>query len=84
MAACARARGRAALKKPMPYLKNAVVDGEDGDIKGAAPQVEHQDVLLLALLVQAVGKGCCCGLIDDALHLQPRNGSCSAWNKLHK
>ena len=57
------------------HLKDAVVNGEDGHIKGATTQVEHQDVVLATLLVKAVGNGCCCGLIDDALHSQTSNDS---------
>lgn len=37
------------------HLEHAVVDGQEGHVKGPAAQVEHQDVLLSVLLVQAVG-----------------------------
>ena len=54
---------KAAHSGPFTHLKHAAVDGKDGDIKGAAAQVKHQDVLLLALLVQAIGDGGCVGLV---------------------
>ena len=37
-------------------FKDAVVDGEDGDIKGAAPQVKDQHRALVPLLLQTVGQ----------------------------
>ena len=52
------------------YLKDAIINGQNGHIKGTATQIEHQDVLLLALLIKAVGQGCSRGLIDDALNME--------------
>uniref|UniRef100_A0A6B2LDX3 Uncharacterized protein n=1 Tax=Arcella intermedia TaxID=1963864 RepID=A0A6B2LDX3_9EUKA len=56
------------------HLEDPVVDGQNAHIKGAAPEVEHQDVLL-RLLVQPVGNRGRRGLVDDPLDLQPSNGA---------
>uniref|UniRef100_A0A0E0L2V5 Uncharacterized protein n=1 Tax=Oryza punctata TaxID=4537 RepID=A0A0E0L2V5_ORYPU len=52
-------------------LKHAVVDGEDADVERAATEVEDEDVLLGALLVDAVGDGGGGGLVDDAVDGEP-------------
>ena len=57
------------------HLKDPVVNGQDGHIKGATTQVKHQDVVLAALLVKAIGNSCCCGFVDDTLHSQTSNDS---------
>lgn len=59
------------------HLEDAVVDGEDGNIKGAAAQVKHQNVLLGALLVQTVRDGSRCRLIDDPHDVQASNDTCA-------
>ena len=54
-------------------LKNALLDGEQGNIEGTATKVENENIALadgLSLLVQAIGNGCCCGLVDDPQDLQ--------------
>ena len=51
------------------HFHDVVADFEDGDVKGAAAQVEHGDLLVL-LAVHAVGQGGCGGLVDDALDLK--------------
>ena len=55
-------------------LEDAVVNGEEGDIEGAASEIEDENVRLAAGLVHAVGDGSRGGLVDDALHLHARNG----------
>ena len=47
-------------------LDDAVADVEQGDVEGAATEVEDQDGLLLVTLVEAVGQGGRGGLVDDA------------------
>ena len=50
-------------------LDDAVADVDDGDIEGTAAQVVDHD-LLLGLIVQAVGQGCRCGLVDNTLDFE--------------
>ena len=58
------------------HLKDAVFDGENGHIEGAATQVENEHVALTAnLLVQPVRDGRRGRLVDDAQHVQARNHS---------
>ena len=45
-------------------------DLDDGDVEGAAAQVEDRDLLIAALLVHAVGQGRGGGLVDDALDVE--------------
>merc|ERR1719420_1992130 len=48
------------------HLKDAVLNGEEGDVEGATSQVEDEHVLLGAgALVETVRDGCCGGLVDD-------------------
>merc|ERR550517_982603 len=46
-------------------LKDSIVNGEEGNIEGAATKIEDQDILLALLLVHPVGDGGGGGLIDD-------------------
>ena len=54
-------------------LDDAVSEVEQGDVERAAAQVEDEDLLLGALLVQAVGKGSGRGLVHDALDVEARD-----------
>merc|ERR1719447_2715065 len=56
-------------------LKDTVVDGEVGDIKGSATKIEHKDVLLAFLLVHTISDGGGSGLVDDPHHVQASDGS---------
>ena len=56
-------------------LEHAVADLEDGHVERAAAEVEHDDGLLRALLVEAVGEGGGGGLVDDAQHLEAGDGA---------
>ena len=49
-------------------LKDSIVNGEEGDIEGAATKIEDQDILLALLLVHPVGDGSSGGLVDDPHH----------------
>ena len=56
------------------YLKDAALDGEQGDIEGTTTEVEDQHLpLVLRLLVQAVGDGRSSRLVDDAEDVQAGN-----------
>ena len=45
----------------------------DRHVESAAAEVEDEDLQLLAVLLQAVGKAGRGGLVDDAQHLQARD-----------
>ncbi len=51
-------------------LKHAVGEVEDGDVEGAAAQVEDQNALVGALLVQAIGQSSSGRLVDDTLDVE--------------
>mmetsp|Transcript_96514 Transcript_96514/g.300543 ORF Transcript_96514/g.300543 Transcript_96514/m.300543 type:complete len:167 (-) Transcript_96514:435-935(-) len=55
-------------------LEDAVINGQQGYVESTATQVINQDVLL-CLLVETVSNGGGCWLVDDAQHIQPRNGT---------
>ena len=57
------------------HLEHAVADLEDRHVERAAAEVEHDDGLLRALLVEAVGEGGRGGLVDDAQHLEAGDGA---------
>ena len=54
-------------------LEVPIIDPQNRNIECASSQVEHQDGLLLIIvfnLIQAIGDGCGCGLVEDALDSQ--------------
>ena len=51
-------------------LEDALADLEHRHVEGAAAEVEHEDGLVAALLVEAVGQRRRGGLVDDAQHLE--------------
>ena len=53
-------------------LKHSVPDFKDGDVKGAAPQVEHGNLFFL-FFVQAIGKGSGRGFVDDPQDIEAGN-----------
>mmetsp|Transcript_36198 Transcript_36198/g.90334 ORF Transcript_36198/g.90334 Transcript_36198/m.90334 type:complete len:187 (+) Transcript_36198:1357-1917(+) len=57
------------------HLEDTVVNGEQGHIERAATKVEDKDVLFAVLLVQAVRDGGGGGLVDDAHHVEARDGA---------
>mmetsp|Transcript_21737 Transcript_21737/g.52312 ORF Transcript_21737/g.52312 Transcript_21737/m.52312 type:complete len:249 (-) Transcript_21737:104-850(-) len=57
------------------HLEHTVVDGQEGHVERPASEVEDEDILLAGLLlVEAVGDGRGRGLVDDAEHVEARDG----------
>src|SRR5690606_19626974 len=56
------------------HFEDAVADFENGNVKGAAAQVKNEDRLVV-LFVQPVRQRRGRGLVDDAEHFQPGDGS---------
>jgi len=55
-------------------LKDTLLNGQEGNIKGTTTQVENEDVALaLRLLVKTVGNGSSSGLVDDAQDIEAGN-----------
>ena len=52
------------------HLEDAVADLEHGHVEGAPAEIEHQDRLVLGLLVEAVRQRSGRGLVDDAQHVE--------------
>lgn len=57
------------------HFEDSIVDGQEGHIEGSTAKIKHKDVLLTILLVQAIGNGSSCGLVDNSHHIQSSNGS---------
>jgi hypothetical protein len=53
----------------LSLLEDALPEVEDGDVEGAAAEVEHEDRLVV-LLVESVGERGGRGLVDDALDVE--------------
>ena len=56
------------------YFHHALAHFENGNIKGAAAEIEDRDGAIL-FLVHSVGQGCGGGLVDDAHDFQTRDGT---------
>mmetsp|Transcript_35878 Transcript_35878/g.101587 ORF Transcript_35878/g.101587 Transcript_35878/m.101587 type:complete len:184 (+) Transcript_35878:1543-2094(+) len=54
------------------HLEHTVAHLEDGHIEGATAKVEYKDGLV-GLLLEAVGEGGSCRLVDDAQHINASN-----------
>ena len=74
-AAAACACKNVCMQNTRTYLEDAIVNREEGDVKGAAAEVEDEDVLLARLLVEAVGDRGRGRLVDDAHHIEARDGA---------
>merc|ERR1719264_1188695 len=59
------------------HLEDALFDGQDGDVEGAATKIEDQDVAFgrALLFVQAVGDGSSCRLVDDPENIEAADDS---------
>ena len=51
-------------------LEDAVAELQDGHVEGAAAEVEHEDLLVLVGLIEAVSQSSCRRLVDDAEHFE--------------
>ena len=60
-------------------FEDAVLNGEDGDVKSAATKVKDEDIVFLpsrpVLLVQAVGDGGSSGFVDDSENVETGDDS---------
>ena len=57
------------------HLYDALADLDNGHVEGTSAQVIDHDLLWLAV-VQAIGKRGARRLVDDTLHIQPRDPAC--------
>src|SRR5690606_31214887 len=57
------------------YFNHIVSHLKDGNVKGAASEVIHHDLLIL-LFIETIRKRCCGRFIDDASHLKAGDLSC--------
>ena len=55
------------------HFKDAVGNFKDGDIEGTAAEVVDHDLAVFLLLIEAVGKRCRRGLVDDTKHIEARD-----------
>lgn len=56
-------------------LEDSLLDGEEGDIKGPATQIENKNVLLFTLLVEAVRNSGGGGLVNNTKYIESGNTS---------
>ena len=57
-------------------LEDALLDGEERNIKGATTKIEDENVALaLNLLVETIGNGSSGGLVDDTEDVETGNGT---------
>mmetsp|Transcript_23097 Transcript_23097/g.44273 ORF Transcript_23097/g.44273 Transcript_23097/m.44273 type:complete len:83 (-) Transcript_23097:629-877(-) len=52
------------------HFKDAIVNRQERNIKGATSQVIDQNVFF-SLFVKAVSNRCSCGFVDDTEHIHP-------------
>jgi hypothetical protein len=57
------------------YLKDTIVNGEEGDIEGSSAEIENEDVGLPTRLVHTVGDGGGGGFVDDTFDLESGDGT---------
>ncbi|KAG2351205.1 NAD-specific glutamate dehydrogenase-domain-containing protein, partial [Suillus spraguei] len=58
------------------HLKDALLNGQEGHIKGSSTKIENEDVMLTDdFLVETAGDGSSSGLVDDMKNVHSRNGA---------
>lgn len=50
-------------------LKHAIINGQNTDIKCPTTKVKDKNVLLTTFLVQSIGNGCSCWLVNDSSNI---------------
>mmetsp|Transcript_33495 Transcript_33495/g.52723 ORF Transcript_33495/g.52723 Transcript_33495/m.52723 type:complete len:188 (-) Transcript_33495:309-872(-) len=57
------------------HLEHTAINGEQCDIEGTTTKIEHEDILLAALLVQTIGDSGSSRLVDDTLDSHTGDGT---------